>query len=173
VLDDAVHVVLVERKIESLGDDPQLRTALGIRAEVTDPVRGLSGRGIERSSERAHLVGRLSAAAAKVAIAEPAHRPTEKAQRRGDRPEHHDRGDHEQDGYALEALVRFMINPQLEFNGGVEFINLDSSNTSGKIGAVYTFTHNLAATAALGFSGDGTTFFIGGRLYFDPLVLRR
>jgi hypothetical protein len=82
-------------------------------------------------------------------------------------------GDHEQDGYALEGLVRFMINPQLEFNGGVEYISLASSNTSGKFGAVYSFTHNLALSAELGFSGNGTTFFIGGRLYFDPLILRR
>jgi hypothetical protein len=76
--------------------------------------------------------------------------------------------EHNQGGYAFEGLVRVMINPQLEINGGIEYVNLDASDTSGQIGAVYEIAKNVAITAELGISGDAVSFFIGGRVYFRP-----
>jgi hypothetical protein len=78
-------------------------------------------------------------------------------------------GSRDEDGFAFEALLRVMINPVFEVNGGVRYLDLDSSNTAVKIGALYEITNNFAVGGDLAVSGDGTSVFVGGRLYFDPL----
>jgi hypothetical protein len=72
------------------------------------------------------------------------------------------------DGFALEGLLRAMINPQLEFNGGVRYVDVFDDETSLVIGGVYEIARNFAISGEFEFGDDVTTFFIGGRLYFNP-----
>lgn len=79
------------------------------------------------------------------------------------------RGDPDEDGYQLEALVRTMLNEQLELNGGVRHTDVDDYDDTGLVlGAVYDVASNFALSAELQFGDDVTTLFIGGRLYFNP-----
>lgn len=77
-------------------------------------------------------------------------------------------GDPDEDGYGLEGLVRAMIGPQLEINGGVRYVDIEDDETSLVIGGLYEVAKNFAISAEVDFGDDVTTFFIGGRLYMDP-----
>lgn len=83
-------------------------------------------------------------------------------------------GSHNEDGFQLDVLGRMMINPRLELNAGVRYLDLDTSNTSFRMGAQYEVTGNLTVGGELAVSGDGVSVFVGGRLYFNPpFTLRR
>lgn len=77
-------------------------------------------------------------------------------------------GDPDEDGYGLEGLVRAMIGPQLELNGGVRYVDIEDDETSLVIGGLYEVAKNFAISAELDFGDDVTTLFIGGRLYVNP-----
>jgi hypothetical protein len=77
-------------------------------------------------------------------------------------------GSHGEDGFQLDVLGRFMINPQLELNAGLRYIDLDHSNAAFQFGAQYAITKTIDVGGTLGLSGDGASVFIGGRLYFNP-----
>lgn len=72
------------------------------------------------------------------------------------------------DGYGLDALLRVMINPQLELNGGVIYEDVgNSDDTALAIGGLYEIVPNFALGADLEFSDDVTVLFLKGRLYFN------
>ncbi len=77
-------------------------------------------------------------------------------------------GDDDEIGYSLEGLVRLMVNPQLELNGGILYEDVFDDDTALKLGAVYEVVKNVAVGAGLTFSGDVTRFNLGVRFYFMP-----
>jgi hypothetical protein len=77
-------------------------------------------------------------------------------------------GDPDEDGYGLEGLVRAMIGPQLEINGGVRYVDIEDDETSLVVGGLYEMAKNFAISAELDLGDDVTTIFIGGRLYLNP-----
>jgi hypothetical protein len=75
-------------------------------------------------------------------------------------------GEIDEDGYGLEFGLRAMINPRLELNGGVKYVDVDDDNTSLYVGGLYDVVNNFALGADFEFSDDVTTFFLKGRYYF-------
>ncbi len=76
-------------------------------------------------------------------------------------------GDADDDGYSLEALLRWMANEKLELDAGVKYIDLDDSDTALEIAGLYSITDNLALGAGLSVSDDITQWTLGGRYYFN------
>lgn len=75
------------------------------------------------------------------------------------------------DGYVVEGGVRTMINPQLELNGFVRYLDVgNEDDTSLVLGGLYGIANNVAVGADVEFSDDVTTFFLKARLYFDPFA---
>ena len=73
------------------------------------------------------------------------------------------------DGYGLEFGLRTMINPQLELNGWVKYVDVgDSDNTSLAVGGLYEIANNFALGADFEFSDDVTALFLKARYYFAP-----
>jgi len=81
-----------------------------------------------------------------------------------------DAGPHSDDdsGYGLEAGVRTMINPQLELDGSLRYVDVGDDNTSVVIGALYEFTPVFALGGDVELSNDYTAFFLKVRAYFNP-----
>jgi hypothetical protein len=77
-------------------------------------------------------------------------------------------GDDDEDGYSLEGLMRVMINPQLELNGGILYEDVYDDNTALEIGGLYEVAKNVSVGAGLVFSDDTTAFNVGVRFYFAP-----
>ena len=77
--------------------------------------------------------------------------------------------DHDDDGYGLEAGLRLIINPQLELDGSVNYVDVgDSDNTSFVIGGLYEIANNFALGGDIEFSDDVTALFLKARFYFNP-----
>lgn len=76
-------------------------------------------------------------------------------------------GSEDDTGYSLGAGLRAMVASQLELNGGVSYVNVfDEGETSFGVGAVFSFTPQLAAVAGADFGDETTGFNIGGRFMF-------
>lgn len=76
-------------------------------------------------------------------------------------------GSADEDGYSIEALFRWMASEQLELNGGLEYVDLDDSDTAVVLGAVLALSNSFALIAGIDFADDVTTWNLGGRFYFD------
>ncbi len=75
----------------------------------------------------------------------------------------------DEDGYGLEAGVRMMINPQLEFDGSIKYVDIDDEDdTSFVIGGLYELTPVFAVGGDVELSDDYTAFFLKARFYFNP-----
>ena len=82
-------------------------------------------------------------------------------------------GDDSEDGYGLEAALRMMINPQLELNGAIRYVDVYDNNTSLVIGGLYDIIPNLALGGELEFSSDYSALFLKVRYYFgSPVPMR-
>ncbi len=76
-------------------------------------------------------------------------------------------GGNDDDGYGLEAGLRLMINPQLELDGSINYVDVgDSDDTALAIGALYEVAQSLALGGDFSFSDDVTSFFLKARFYF-------
>ncbi len=74
------------------------------------------------------------------------------------------------DGYALKALVRGMVNDAFELNGGINYVDFggsSGSDTSFEAGALFSFTENVAFGGRVDFADEGNTYEIGLRFYFN------
>jgi len=70
-------------------------------------------------------------------------------------------------GFTFGGLLRAQLAPQLELNGGIQYIDIaDSSDVGFQVGAVYAFTPSLAAVGGGRFIDDSETFNIGIRYNF-------
>lgn len=76
-------------------------------------------------------------------------------------------------GYGVEAGFRVMINPQLELNGAVRYVDVNENDTTLDFGAMYELAHNFALGGDIEFSNDVTAFFLKARVYFDAPTLMR
>jgi hypothetical protein len=81
-------------------------------------------------------------------------------------------GEIDEDGFGLEFGLRAMINPRLELDGGIKYVDVEDDNTSLYIGGLYDIVSNFALGADIEFSDDVTIFFLKGRYYF-PTAQRR
>ena len=79
-------------------------------------------------------------------------------------------GDDSEDGYGLEAGLRMMINPQLELNGAIRYVDVFDDNTSLVLGGLYDVIPNLALGGELEFSDDYSALFLKARYYFGSPV---
>lgn len=77
-------------------------------------------------------------------------------------------GDDDETGFSLEGMLRAMVNPQLELNGGLIYEDVFDSQTILELGAVYELIPNVAIGAGLEISSDVTRFNLGLRFYFTP-----
>lgn len=74
------------------------------------------------------------------------------------------------DGYGLEAAMRVMINPQLELNGTLRYVDIfNDDNTSFTIGGLYEVVNNLAVGGDIELSSDVTSLFLKARYYFGGM----
>lgn len=78
-------------------------------------------------------------------------------------------GDDDETGFSLEGLMRVMVNPQLELNGGILYEDVFDDNTALELGGLYEIARNVAIGASLVLSDDVTRFNLGVRFYFAPL----
>lgn len=70
-------------------------------------------------------------------------------------------------GYSVGAAVRALVAKPLELNGGVSYTDVfDDGQVSFDIGAVYSFTSQLALVGGAEFSDGDKTYSIGGRFMF-------
>jgi hypothetical protein len=78
------------------------------------------------------------------------------------------------DGYGLEAGLRTMINPRLELNGGIDYVDLDDEDdTSFFFGALYDVVPNFALGGDIEISDDATVLVLKGRFYFRSAITGR
>lgn len=76
-------------------------------------------------------------------------------------------GSEDDTGYSLNAGLRALVVPQLELNGGVTYTDIfDEGDTTFGIGAVFSFTPQVALIGGAGFGDDANTYSIGGRFMF-------
>ncbi len=76
-------------------------------------------------------------------------------------------GSEDDTGYSLGAGLRAMVASQLELNGGVSYVKIfDEGDTSLGLGAVFSFTPQLALVAGADFADDANSYNVGGRFMF-------
>lgn len=70
------------------------------------------------------------------------------------------------EGYGLEALLRFDLDPHFELDAGLLYVDLDDagSDTAVEIGATWYLLPQLGLTGAFTSSDDADTFLVGVRL---------
>ena len=80
----------------------------------------------------------------------------------------------DEDGYGFEAGLRAMINPQLELDGSIRYVDIDDEDdTSIVIGGLYELTSNFALGGDIELSDDYTAIFLKARYYVSaPWPLR-
>jgi hypothetical protein len=71
-------------------------------------------------------------------------------------------------GYAVGLGLRAMMTPQLELNGGIEFVDLDDSGDDTGFGAgfLYSFTDQFAAGLSGDWSDDFSSYQLNARMLF-------
>ena len=77
-------------------------------------------------------------------------------------------GDEDDDGFGLGVGVRFAATPQVELNGGINYVDFGDGgdDTSLSAGALYNFTDAFTAGVGASFGDDVTTIALVARLYF-------
>ncbi len=80
-------------------------------------------------------------------------------------------GDFDDDGYYLSGGLRWMVAPNVELSGLVDYVDLDDSgdDTSLTLGGLYHITPDFAVGASVDFSDDATGYNLGVRYYFPGL----
>ena len=75
-------------------------------------------------------------------------------------------GDRDDDGLGLQFRIRSRINDHLEVEGGVQYVNLDDSDTSLQASARYYFTNDFSAAIGITFGGDVDVLGVSARYSF-------
>lgn len=79
-------------------------------------------------------------------------------------------GSADDSGYGIAALIRGMVNDQLELNGGISYVDFggtDGEDTSLSVGGVYSFTENVAFDGRIEIGDDVNLYIAGFRFYFN------
>lgn len=72
----------------------------------------------------------------------------------------------DEDGFALSAGTRGMLNAQIQLRGEVTYADLEDSDTYITIGADYFFDARLSAGVEMDMAGDYERLSVGVRYYF-------
>ncbi|HEX2140337.1 MAG TPA: outer membrane beta-barrel protein [Woeseiaceae bacterium] len=73
----------------------------------------------------------------------------------------------DENGYGLGVGLRGMATPQLELNGGIEYVDLDSGSDTGfGAGFLYHFSESLAVGLSGDWADDVNTYALNGRFSF-------
>lgn len=77
-------------------------------------------------------------------------------------------GDEDEDGFGLGVGVRFAASPEVELNGGINYVDLGDGgdDTALSIGALYNFTDAFTAGIGGSFGDDVSSIALIARLYF-------
>jgi outer membrane receptor protein involved in Fe transport len=78
-------------------------------------------------------------------------------------------GDFDDDGLFVGGGVRWLVNDQVELNGGLEYVDLDESGDDVvvKLGGVVHLQRQLALVAGVDIADDADTIKLGLRYHFD------
>lgn len=78
-------------------------------------------------------------------------------------------GDFDDDGYFAAGGARWMVNSQVELNGGLRYVDLDESgdDLAVQVGGLVSVLPNLAVLADIEFADDADSISIGFRYYFN------
>lgn len=75
-------------------------------------------------------------------------------------------GDAGDDGLGLQGRIRARMTPELELEGGIQYIDVGDNDTSLQIAARYHFTEDFSAGIGLTFGGDADGIGINARFQF-------
>jgi hypothetical protein len=75
-------------------------------------------------------------------------------------------GDGSDDGLGLQFRIRSRINQQLEVEGGIQYLDVNDSDTSLQANVRYHFTNQFSAGIGLTFGGDSDGIGINARYSF-------
>jgi outer membrane protein with beta-barrel domain len=75
-------------------------------------------------------------------------------------------GDVGDDGLGLQGRIRARMTPELELEGGVQYIDVGDSDTSLQVAARYHFTEVFSAGIGLTFGGDADAIGVNARFQF-------
>ena len=73
-----------------------------------------------------------------------------------------------EDGFGIGIGLRGAFESNIEWEAGVDYADVGSSDTAIRFDGRYYFSETLAAGAGLSFDDDGTTLVLGIRLEFGP-----
>jgi hypothetical protein len=75
-------------------------------------------------------------------------------------------GDPDDDGLGLQARLRHRVNDDFEVEGGIQYLNIDDSDTSLQAEGRYYFQENFSVGVGLTFGGDSDGIGVSARLSF-------
>jgi hypothetical protein len=70
------------------------------------------------------------------------------------------------DGLALQFRIRALVTDELELEGGIQYVEVEDSDTSLQVGARYYFTDTFSAGLGLTLAGDADGIGINARYSF-------
>ena len=72
----------------------------------------------------------------------------------------------DEDGLGLQFRIRALVTDELELEGGVQYVDIEDSDTSLQVGARYYFTDTFSAGIGLTIAGDTDGIGINARYSF-------
>jgi hypothetical protein len=72
----------------------------------------------------------------------------------------------DEDGLELQFRIRALVTDELELEGGVQYVDIEDSDTSLQVGARYYFTETFSAGIGLTIAGDTDGIGINARYSF-------
>jgi hypothetical protein len=72
----------------------------------------------------------------------------------------------DEDGLGLQFRIRALVTDELELEGGVQYVDIEDSDTSLQVGARYYFTETFSAGIGLTIAGDTDGIGINARYSF-------
>ncbi len=74
--------------------------------------------------------------------------------------------DGDDDGLGLQVRIRSRVNQRLELEGGIQYVDVDGTDTSLQASARYHFTNQLSAAIGLTFGGNADGIGVSARYSF-------
>jgi hypothetical protein len=72
----------------------------------------------------------------------------------------------DEDGLGLQFRIRALVTDQLELEGGIQYVEIENSDTSLQVAARYYFTETFSAGIGLTVAGDADGIGINARYSF-------
>ena len=72
----------------------------------------------------------------------------------------------DEDGLGLQFRIRALVTDELELEGGIQYVDIEDSDTSLQVGARYHFTETFSAGVGLTVAGDADGIGINARYSF-------